>query len=157
MNFDVFLLLRKHGTFSAIFVFAVAPFKLQLWHFICSCDIAIAVFSFVCTTPTQNLQLCYWNSSCANEISSSYAFAFVCGEGQTKSHACVLSTEQEFSFRIEASAQTMTKESSKQVSVDLNKEKSTRVPPPILLKLALRSTKPLAFPHWESTAGPLQN
>jgi len=35
-----------------------------------------------------------------------------CGEGQTKNRAYVLSTEQEFSFRVEASVRTMTKESS---------------------------------------------
>ena len=35
-----------------------------------------------------------------------------CGEGQTKSRACVLFTEREVSFRVEASARTMTKESS---------------------------------------------
>ena len=74
------------------------------------------------------------------------------GEGQTKSNACVLSTEQKFSFSVEASAQTMTKESSKAGLVDLSKEKSTRAPPPLLLKLMLLSTKLLAFPPRESAA-----
>jgi hypothetical protein len=36
----------------------------------------------------------------------------VCGEGQTESRACALFTEREVSFRVEASAWTMTKESS---------------------------------------------
>jgi hypothetical protein len=35
-----------------------------------------------------------------------------CGEGQTESRACALFTEREVSFRVEASARTMTKESS---------------------------------------------
>ncbi len=34
-----------------------------------------------------------------------------CGEGQTESRACVLPTEQKVSFRVEASARTMMKES----------------------------------------------
>ena len=35
-----------------------------------------------------------------------------CSEGQTESRACALFTEREVSFRVEASARTMTKESS---------------------------------------------
>jgi hypothetical protein len=34
-----------------------------------------------------------------------------CGEGQTERRACALFTEREVSFRVEASARTMTKES----------------------------------------------
>ena len=44
-----------------------------------------------------------------NSLNSSSSY---CGEGQTESHACVLSTERKVSFRVEASARTMTKESS---------------------------------------------
>ena len=36
----------------------------------------------------------------------------ICGEGQTERRACALFTEREVSFRVEASARTMTKESS---------------------------------------------
>ena len=35
-----------------------------------------------------------------------------CGEGQTERRACALFTKREVSFRVEASARTMTKESS---------------------------------------------
>jgi hypothetical protein len=61
MKFDVFLLLRKHGTFSAILF-------LQLCHSDCSCDISFAVV-------TLHLQFCHLFvlflreiCSCANEI-----------------------------------------------------------------------------------------
>ena len=49
--------------------------------------------------------------NCGGECARENKKTAHCGEGQTERRACALFTEREVSFRVEASARTMTKES----------------------------------------------